>query len=73
MNYEYTLFTNGTILLEKALSFAKQLNIEKFQSSDGRLHMLGKLHIIFRSRKYQGSQDQSLLKLQMHGMKHLYL
>ena len=29
---------NGTILQEKALGFAKQLNIEKFQASDGWLH-----------------------------------
>ena len=36
-------------------------------------YMLGKLDIIFRSRKYQGSQDQSHVKWQMHGMKHLYL
>ena len=35
--------------------------------------MLGKLDIILRSRKHQGSQDQSLLEWQMYGMKHLYL
>ena len=29
---------NGTILQEKVLGFAKQLNIEKFQPSDGWLH-----------------------------------
>ena len=29
---------NGTILQEKALGFAKQLNIEKFQASYGWLH-----------------------------------
>ena len=28
---------NGVVLQEKALDFAKKLNIEKFQASDGRL------------------------------------
>ena len=31
------------------------------------------LDTIFRSRKYQGSQDQSLMKFEIHGIKHLYL
>ena len=36
-------------------------------------YMFGKLDVIVRSTRYQRSQDQSLLKQQIHGMKDLYL
>ena len=40
---------NGTILQEKVLGFAKQLNIEKFQPSDGWLHAFKtRYNILFR-------------------------
>ena len=42
----------GKIIQEKALEFAKELNLEKFQTSDGWLH----------SWKAQENQNQSLLR-----------
>ena len=50
---------HGNIIQEKALEFAKELNLEKFQVA-GCTH--GKLGKIFCSRKYQENQNQSLLR-----------
>ena len=48
---------NGTILQEKALGFAKQLNIEKFQASDGWLHAWKTLYNV--SLKEESGESRS--------------
>ena len=49
---------NGTILQEKALGFAKQLNIEKFQASDGWLHAWKTLYNV--SLKEESGESRSV-------------